>query len=273
MTTEIQINSISDFTNGVCLLYNMFNCDSGDIWYRGINKPKNTLVPGVVWRKLHEHEDSIVGEFLLKYRSYTDQIFNNKWELYALMQHYGLPTRLLDWTKSPLLGLFFSLYRPNGGRHRVVWAINPIALNVMSADRDYVVIPTDDKIADDNFSYYYLPKALRNRWNTPVPETPIAISAPYTNKRIIAQQGCFTVHGNNELDISEIFTNSKNKEIVRFVIKGEELRLELLEALFQMGIKEDFVFQDLNSLSDRILREFTRDIAIRPITCNMAGNC
>ena len=113
--------------------------------------------------------------------------------------------------------------------------MNPIALNTISQGKDYVVIPTDDPNADDNQSYFYLPLVLRNRWDIELPDTPIAISAPYTNKRIIAQQGCFTVHGNNELDIESIFLNAGDREIVKFVIEGDSLRLELLEAIFQMG--------------------------------------
>ena len=63
MTTEIHVENFSNFINGVCILYNILNCDSGDVWYRGINNGENlNLFPGIVWRNLHKHEDSIVGE-------------------------------------------------------------------------------------------------------------------------------------------------------------------------------------------------------------------
>ena len=45
-----------------------------------------------------------------------------------MMQHYGAPTRLLDWTESPLLALYFALKQNYGYYDAAIWMLNPSAL-------------------------------------------------------------------------------------------------------------------------------------------------
>ena len=61
------------------------------------------------------------------------------WEWLALAQHHGLPTRLLDWSKSPYLALHFATYKASlMTRDSVIWVIDPLRFsNEFAVFREY----------------------------------------------------------------------------------------------------------------------------------------
>lgn len=104
---EVEVNgTISDITAKL----NDVATDFQSIWFRGQPNYKHKLIPSI-FRQGPEfgvalNEQCMHEEFI---RRYPDQSMKhrNTYEWLTLMQHYGIPTRLLDWSSNLLISLYF----------------------------------------------------------------------------------------------------------------------------------------------------------------------
>lgn len=85
------------------------------LFYRGQASTEFKLIPSIgrfgkegQEQILLQYEREIFEDFKRKYSMYTDVRPKNDMEFLFLAQHYGLPTRLLDWTYNPLIALYFA---------------------------------------------------------------------------------------------------------------------------------------------------------------------
>ena len=71
-----------------------------------------------------ELEEHILRNYIRYARPYIGSEADDDWEQLVSAQHHGVPTRLLDWSYSPLVAVFFAT-RPSAGAHdRAVWRLD-----------------------------------------------------------------------------------------------------------------------------------------------------
>lgn len=254
------VTNLAEYVARVVQISDALGLQYGNLWYRGIARGDLKLIPGHVWRNISD-EDSILEEFMVSLPAYSSRNHDDPWELYSLMQHYGLPTRLLDWSKSPLAALYFALDFSESSAEAtqtpVVWAMNPYALNYFSHRKEALFVPLTKfgHTGDEQLVDSYLPLSLRPfrvAAGAGFSPLPIAIEPPFSNPRVLAQQGCFTVHGTDRDALEDIA--GMRAHLVRIEVDASST-LRVRAELEQMGFRSEWIYQDVDRLSKRIIDE------------------
>jgi hypothetical protein len=169
-------------------------------WFRGHSNVTWDLLPSVHRSYSNKQERYFSNEFFvrakLRHRSFPQDEDYAGW--LALMQHYGLPTRLLDWTRSPLVAAFFATepYQRHSEQFNrnpktresadaCIWALAPGRLNVSQAFEGYLLPLNANQLA---------PLIKPSRKGTDTTSRVAAAMAIETDLRMQMQQGAFTVH-------------------------------------------------------------------------------
>ena len=157
-----------------------------------------------------------------------------------LMQHHGLPTRLLDWTKSFLVASYFAVMDvDNKDEDGVLWALSPIGINKSQQGEESVYL-AGAKAIRGLITEVASPKPSGQRT-----EKVVAVLLPETHQRMLIQQGVATIHGMdtpmNQLQSSEDF-------LMKLII-DKNIKVDIAQALDEFGITRSYLFPDLDNLA------------------------
>ena len=79
-----------------------------DFWFRGQVRYGYDLVPGLFRPGVSYNEAGMLEDFKREYPEH-ENMYKQPIDWLSIMQHYGLPTRILDWSTNLLIGLFFTV--------------------------------------------------------------------------------------------------------------------------------------------------------------------
>lgn len=237
-----------------------FQSTSDASWYRGCRNGGHALRPSIMrhgtakpFKEINELEKQITSRFVQRSLPFVSRPFMDDWDKLFFMQHYGVPTRLLDWTENPFVAIYFAMspLKISPDKDAALWLCDPVKWN------SYVMSSYSGKkgILDQSsrFLSQYLPEAVVDD----VPNDPIMMYGTYNSPRIVAQRGGFALFGNLPGPMEKIHKDGGfAPECLQKVTIRKEYVPDIRASLLRKGFTESVVFPDLDGLSKEIRREF-----------------
>lgn len=213
------------------------------------------LLPGALRKDNYnkrKYSKRVIRDFLEKFKIDAHQYIPNindikneiEWMLYA--QHYGLPTKLLDFTTSHITSILFAVeksFQNEISENAVVYFLNPLALNHKFKQESKIV--NISEIQDNNIIQQ---------------DGPIVVNGKKLNTRINAQKGLFVLFQDDDKPLEEIVDDS----ILRKIEICKDDMTNILSSLYIMGISFTHLYPELESVTKDIvmhqnITEFLKD--------------
>ena len=228
-------------------------------WFRGTRDCTYHLVPSLYRHpkvkgtdQLIDLEWELLSEFRHEAPPFASRLPPEQLELLFLMQHYGIPTRLLDWSENPFIALFFALENARQERageemEATVWLLDPIRLNTIAYSNRANANRVYGAYADELGAYQ--PSQDLKKVSMLLP---LAIHGVHNSQRIVAQRGSFTIFGRDTTPLNQSVKLSGPDGVIKQVRIAAGAKREMFEDLFNMGIADSVVYPDLEGLGREI---------------------
>lgn len=262
MITKIEINKLEDLLD----LLKDQELDNGigryrsSYIYRGLSDASYNLETSLKRNckdKQNELEKCIIRNFV-KYAETNQLNFNSSiWEQIMLGQHHGLPTRMLDWTFSPLVAIHFACNKDNlneiNEKDCCIWKVDINELKGLLPNK--YVIQLNSKNAIVYTADMLSEIATLDEYDSDMSDSAmVLIEPPSIDQRIINQYSVFSVIPINMASIEE-FLEKYTINTVKYII-NKELKWRIRDMLDQMNINERIMYPGLDGLSLWLKRHY-----------------
>ena len=237
-------------------------------WYRGQADNKFKLLPSLYRLKKGTFEEHLTTEFSMKehFERRKGMIgtptMSSRIEEMFFLQHYGIKTRLLDWSENPLIALFFALQDHTKllklgatPASATVWVLNPYTWNKKSlAHISHPGFPLS--YTNINVSLLCPPEQPPPAKLSQMHSDPLAVLGIANNPRIIAQSGTFVLFGKTIASLEVIFDDGTYPVGTLLAIDIPTMHVSaMLDNLQQIGFTESIAYPDIEGVAMEINRE------------------
>ena len=251
----IQVENLSSLLNNL-----LADGNPAIRWFRGQGCETRTLRPSLMRRlepydaaRMIAMEERLITRFRQRSLPFWPEGYpQSDWEHLFAMQHFGVPTRLLDWSEGVTAAAFFAAdhdpRRCECGRDDpclpTIWVLDPIALNRRNprfdgyGDAISVFATSDEEVAS------WAPRTEETRFAP----WPIALYGTHNSVRIAAQQGTFTVSGKDATPLEETPAVAQHDGVLKKIVVNATHK-EVMSSLRTLGVTRASVYPDLTALS------------------------
>ena len=266
------ISSIAEFNTAMAT----YQKNDTLLYYRGHSNANYRLQPSISRKNSWLYnEREMYNELLINCPSDFEKCSNHLEKL-VKMQHYGLPTRLLDITKNALVALYFScashpynygeiilisatkdsIYYPQSDTASILASLPAFSYNVQQA---YAELARDESITKESFNIHVSRLIHEIRLEKPAFGADIdksdilkniIILAVKNNNRIIKQDGAFILCGlsNTPETLNQFRYQRKSKTLILLVSNKKKI----LEQLSTFSITRATLFPEIECVADYI---------------------
>jgi len=241
---EEKASTLAEFFQAIKLLGPAFKT----IWFRGHASHTYKLAPSI-YRVPYSSDKELY--FMNWFKSKGVKFFDDEDDYFKwlfIMQHYGTPTRLLDWSESALVALSFATQYRNKDVEKddaVVWCLDPTKINVRAGYDGNIINICEDKTVAELYKGSYITTTK-----------PLAIMGLYNSERIIAQKGVFTLFPMRDSFYLEDEPDATDY-LMKIIIPAGSVST-IADDLYDIGINELSIFPEPESISKEIIRNYNK---------------